>query len=70
MGNSTGSTMYMFGAVIVIYIVGMLIYQGVQWLKKNINVVCKIEKLVNMLIIIFKNEKSYTDIKSQNSNNK
>ena len=26
MGNSTGSTMYMFGAVIVIYIVGMLIY--------------------------------------------
>ena len=29
MGNSTGSTMYMFGAVIVIYIVGMLIYQGV-----------------------------------------
>ena len=28
MGNSTGSTMYMFGAVIVIYIVGMLIYQG------------------------------------------
>ncbi len=35
MGNSTGSTMYMFGAVIVIYIVGMLIYQGVQWLKKK-----------------------------------
>ena len=33
MGNSTGSTMYMFGAVIVIYIVGMLIYQGVQWKK-------------------------------------
>lgn len=27
MGNSTGSTMYMFGAVIVIYIVGMLIDQ-------------------------------------------
>ena len=35
MGNSTGSTMYMFGAVIVIYIVGMLIYQGVQWIKKK-----------------------------------
>ena len=35
MGNSTGSTMYMFGAVIVIYIVGMLIYQGVQWIRKN-----------------------------------
>ena len=35
MGNSTGSTMYMFGAVIVIYIVGMLIYQGVQWTRKK-----------------------------------
>lgn len=35
MGNSTGSTMYMFGAVIVIYIAGMLLYQGFQWLKKR-----------------------------------
>ena len=35
MGNSTRSTMYMFGAVFVIYIVGMLIYQGVQWIKKK-----------------------------------
>ena len=35
MGNSTGSTMYMFGAVIVIYIVGMLLYQGFQWIKKR-----------------------------------
>ena len=35
MGNSTGSTMYMFGAVIVIYIVGMLLYQGFQWIKKK-----------------------------------
>ena len=35
MGNSTGSTMYMFGAVIVIYIVGMLHYQGFQWIKKK-----------------------------------
>lgn len=35
MGNSTGSTMYMFGAVIVIYIAGMLLYQGFQWLKKE-----------------------------------
>ena len=35
MGNSTGSTMYMFGAVIVIYIVGMLINQGVQWIRKK-----------------------------------
>ena len=32
MGNSTGSTMYMFG---VIYIVGMLLYQGFQWIKKK-----------------------------------
>ena len=37
MGNSTGSTMYMFGAVIIIYIVGMLIYQGFQWLRKKEN---------------------------------
>ena len=35
MGNSTGSTMYMCGAVIVIYIVGMLLYQGFQWIKKK-----------------------------------
>lgn len=35
MGNSTGSTMYMFGAVIVIYIAGMLLYQGFQWIKKK-----------------------------------
>ena len=35
MGNSTGSTMYMFGAVIIIYIVGMLIYQGFQWIRKK-----------------------------------
>ena len=35
MGNSTGSTMSMFGAVIVIYIVGMLLYQGFQWIKKK-----------------------------------
>ena len=35
MGNSTGSTMYMFGAVIVIYIVGMLLYQGFLWIKKK-----------------------------------
>ena len=32
MGNSTGSTMYMFGAVIVIYIAGMLLY---QWIRKK-----------------------------------
>ena len=35
MGDSTGSTMYMLGVVIIIYIVGMLIYQGFQWLRKK-----------------------------------
>ena len=30
MGNSTGSTMYMFGAVIVIYIVGMTVLSGIS----------------------------------------
>lgn len=35
MGNSTGSTMYMFGAVIVIYLVGVSIYQGYLWIKKK-----------------------------------
>lgn len=35
MGNSTGSTMYMFGAVIVIYIVGMLLYQGFSGSRKK-----------------------------------
>lgn len=35
MGNSTGSTMYMFGAVIVIYLVGVLIYQVYLWIKKK-----------------------------------
>ena len=35
MGNSTGSTMYMIGAVIIIYSVGRLIYQGVQWIRKK-----------------------------------
>lgn len=35
MGNSTGSTMYMFGAVIVIYLVGVLIYQEYLWIKKK-----------------------------------
>nr|WP_296158365.1 hypothetical protein [uncultured Blautia sp.] len=34
MGNSTGSTFYMFGAVIVIYLIGVLIYQGYLWIKK------------------------------------
>lgn len=34
MGNSTGSMMYGFGAFIVIYLVGVLIYQGYLWIKK------------------------------------
>ena len=35
MGNSTGPPMYMFGAVIVIYLDGVLIYQGYLWIKKK-----------------------------------
>jgi len=35
MGNSTGSMFYMFLLVIIIYIVGMSIYQLVQWIKKK-----------------------------------
>lgn len=34
MGDSSGSMMYLFGIVIVIYIVGMGIYVGVQKIKK------------------------------------
>ena len=34
MGNSTGSMFYAFLAFILIYIVGVLIYQGVQLIKK------------------------------------
>ena len=34
MGNSTGSTFYMFGAVIVNYLIGVLIYQSYLWIKK------------------------------------
>ena len=37
MGNSTGSTMYMFGAVIVIYIVGVLIIRDISGLRKKEN---------------------------------
>ena len=35
MGNSTGSTMYMFGTVIVVFIVCVLIYQGYLWIRKK-----------------------------------
>ena len=34
MGTSTGSMFYAFLAFILIYIVGVLIYQGVQLIKK------------------------------------
>ena len=34
MGNSTGSMFYAFLAFIAIYIVGVLIYQGVLLIKK------------------------------------
>ena len=34
MGDSTGSMFYMFAIFIGIYIVGMLIYQGYQMIKK------------------------------------
>ncbi len=34
MGNSTGSMFYMFAIFIGIYIVGMLLYQGFQAIKK------------------------------------
>ena len=36
MGNSTGSTFYMFGAVIVIYLIGVLIYQSYLWNLKEV----------------------------------
>ena len=35
MGDSSGSMMYLFGIVIVIYIVGMGIYTCVQKLRKR-----------------------------------
>ena len=34
MGNSTGSMFYAFGAFLLIYIVGVLIYQCYLWIKK------------------------------------
>ena len=35
MGDSTGSMMYMFGAVILIYFIGMGIYQLCIYIKKK-----------------------------------
>ncbi len=35
MGDSTGSMLYMFGAIILLYIVGVGIYQLVLWMKKK-----------------------------------
>lgn len=37
MGNSTGSMFYMFVIIIAVYIVGMLLFQGYQWLKKKLD---------------------------------
>nr|WP_300304942.1 hypothetical protein [uncultured Anaerostipes sp.] len=34
MGDSTGSMFYMFAIFIGIYVVGMLIYQGYQMIRK------------------------------------
>ena len=33
-GNTTGSMLYGFGAFLVIYLVGVLIYQVVLWIQK------------------------------------
>ncbi|MDO4293971.1 MAG: hypothetical protein Q4C65_12185 [Eubacteriales bacterium] len=35
MGDTTSSMLYGFGAFLIIYIVGVLIYQAVQWVKKR-----------------------------------
>lgn len=35
MGNSTGSMFYLFAIVIVLYIVGVSIYQVFLWFKKR-----------------------------------
>ena len=34
MGSSTGSMFYAFGAFLIIYLVGVSIYQLVLWIKK------------------------------------
>lgn len=34
MGNSSGSMFYAFGAILIIYLVGVSIYQLVLWIKK------------------------------------
>ena len=36
MGDSTGSMFYMFAIFIGIYIVGMLLYQGYQMIRKRL----------------------------------
>lgn len=36
MGNSTGSMFYMFILIIVVYIIGILIFQGYQVITKYI----------------------------------
>ena len=34
-GNTTGSMLYGFGAFLVIYLAGVLIYQVVLWIQKR-----------------------------------
>ena len=35
MGDSAGSMFYMVVIIVVVYIVGMLLYMGYQWIKKK-----------------------------------
>ena len=35
MGDSAGSMFYMVIIIVVVYIVGMLLYTGYQWIKKK-----------------------------------
>ncbi|MEJ8733545.1 hypothetical protein [Mediterraneibacter sp. ICN-202921] len=35
MGNATGSTLYAFGAFLLLYLVGASIYQGYLWIKRH-----------------------------------
>lgn len=37
MGNAGGSMFWMFGIVIVVYIVGMSLYQLYLWVKKKLS---------------------------------
>lgn len=37
MGNSTGSMFYMFIIIVVVYIIGISVFLGFQYLKKKID---------------------------------